>query len=158
VAIDHRFIENAYDVRATIFLDLMQSLTLENHPHIWRRSNNGLRRIEERLRGTDLHPLHLTRMHEIMSEVYGRSFGNDNFATSIIDRFSCLSGVQQCLDDFGTVLSNFMNLPPLNFNFDQLCNGFMNANETVWTHFYDLAMRNTTFGRFNLLRSLGCTH
>ena len=154
-----RFIEHAVDFRATIYLELIDSLKLEFHPHVWRRANQGMRVFESRLRGSELHGMFLAFMNDMMSGIYGRSFENDFFATNIVNRHSCSSGVQACNDDALQALIEVMETGRTDFAWNFRCNAFRVANETVWMHFFDdtMSRRGETWERMFFFFDLECT-
>lgn len=154
-----RFMQEAYDVSATIFLEMMRSLPLENHPHVWLRAHAGLWKIEQRLRGSNLHQMHLNFMRTVMAQVYNTIEFTDFRATHIVNRWSCISGVQECLDDSFEVLLEVMETGSTDYEFDYRCNAFMSANETIWMHFFNDAMAQSwgNFDRLLALWGLICT-
>ena len=153
-----RFIEMDYDVSSTYFLGMMQSLALENHHHVWRRASGGLRLFELRLRNSDLHQLYLNFMRDFMTTAYSEVTFTDEWGRSIVDNWSCRSGVQNCLDDSLNVLIEIMeNDSPLDF-FTSHCNGFRAVNETVWMYFFNRALKqNDNWRRIFELMDLACT-
>lgn len=155
----HRFILQDFDIRATIFLRLMQSLPLEFDSHVWNRANLGLGIIEARLRGSEFHPEYLNYLQELMSQVYGeRSFDDDQMATNLINEWSCLSGVQECVNNALNVLIEVMETGSTNYEFDYQCNGLRAANGTIWTTFYYSTVdSSSTEDRSAALNDLLCT-
>lgn len=157
----HRLLSENYDIRASLFLDLMEYLPRETHPHVWRRANLGFIKFETRLRGSRLHRMHMNYVHSLMSSVYGVTTFNDSKATNIVNYWSCLSGVESCLTDSSNALLEEMETG--NWAMDPeiwyRCNGFLSANETVWMHFYGLAMDLAVGAprRFEDLTDLLCT-
>jgi hypothetical protein len=136
-----RFIEQAVDFRATIFLELMDSLKLEKHAHVWIRSFFGIYTFESRLRGTDSHALHLNFLKNLMTGIYGRTIETfDGLVTEIINHYSCLSGVQACNDDAMKALMEVMQTGSTAFPFLYRRNAFRIANESVWMHFFNEAL------------------
>lgn len=154
----NRFIVNLFDVRITIYLEMMQSLPLEFHSHVWNRAGPGFASLELRLRGSAVHSMHLNFMRDIMTPIYGRTFVNVP-ATNLVNRWSCLSGVQACLDESLGAVVETMETGTTTFPFDFRCNGLMTANATVWMHFFNQAMAMTPNlpARFTLLSDLICT-
>lgn len=151
----HRFIDEDYDIRTTLYLDLIQSLEFEDHPHVWVRSNMGLEKFERRLRGTSFHQLFRDFLNDILDIVYSETEVNDPFGRNIINRWSCISGVESCLtDSLASIVEAMEN--DTSSEFDLRCNGLMTANETVWMHFFDAAMEETS-DRLSFLRDLLCT-
>lgn len=138
----HRLLSENYDVRASLFLDLMEYLPRETNPHVWRRANLGFVKFETRLRGSRLHRMHLNYVHSLSSSVYGTTTFTDPRATNIVNYWSCLSGVENCRTDSLNALLEEMETGV--WAMDQgiwyRCNGFLSANETVWMHFLNLAM------------------
>jgi aminopeptidase N len=157
-----RFIERAIDFRATVFLELMDSLKLENHAHVWIRSSGGLRAFEQRLRGSDTHAMHLNFLKNLMSEIYGRTIGGvgtiGGWATEIINQYSCLAGVQACTDDALKALMEFKETGSTDYPFPYRCNAFRVADEAVWMHFFDAALAlNDEWQQFQAFLDLECT-
>jgi hypothetical protein len=153
-----RFIEHAIDFRATVFLELMDSLKIELHPHVWRRANSGMQIFERRLRGTETHSMFSNFLNDLMSGIYGRSFENDNFASIVVNYYSCLSGVQECNDNAVQNLIDIMEGSSVNFPFHLRCNAYRAANETIWMHFFDEAMSLTSgTTQADALRNMECT-
>lgn len=154
-----RFIEHAVYFRASIFLEMEDSMKLEHHPHVWRRANRGLRRFETRLRGTVIHTMHLNFLNSVMSKIYGREFENGQEATEVVNLYSCLSGVQACVNDAMGALIEVMESGLTSFPFNYRCNAFRVANETVWMHFVNDAMIQNSTNRDRTLafRDLACT-
>ena len=153
----HRFIDENYDIRATLFLELMGSLPLERHEHVWIRANSGILKIDLRLRGSELHAQHRNFVRTIMSSVYGQTAFEDPIANSIVNRFSCLSGVEVCLTDSLNVLLEEIETGARSVTHDR-CNGFMTANETIWMHFYNQALEmELGSARLQMLAELVCT-
>lgn len=153
----HRFISEGYDIRTTLYLELIESLGLENHPHVWVRSNLGLEKFEVRLRGTQLHRLFITFLEDVLNSVYSGTEITDPTGRNIINSWSCISGVDSCLTDSLAALVEVMERGTTTFEFSFRCNGFLTANETVWTHFFNTALTNETNDRVELLRDLLCT-
>jgi aminopeptidase N len=154
-----RLIEQAVDFRATVLLELMDSLKLEEHAHVWIRAFFGLGTFERRLRGTDSHALYLSFLKNLMTEIYGRTietFGG--LVTEVINHFSCLSGVQACTDDAMKALMEVMENGRTNYPFLYRCSAFRVANESVWMHFFNeaVAMRNQEL-QYRALGELACT-
>lgn len=138
----HRLLSENWDIRATLFLDLMESLPLETHSHVWRRADAGLAKFESRLRGSRLHAMHLNYVRSIMSSVYGVTTFDDPRATNVVSFWSCLSGVENCLNDSLNALVEEMETGTwsLDTGVFYRCNGLMSANETVWMHFFNLTL------------------
>lgn len=130
----HRFIVENFDFQATLFLDLMESLPLETHQHVWLRANAGLVKVEERLRGSRLHNMHMNYVRSLMTSIYGLTF-TDPRATNVVNFWSCLSGVEDCLtESLNNLLQEietgeWVTESPLHW---YRCNGLMSANETTW--------------------------
>lgn len=151
----NRFIVEGYDIRTTLYLDLIRSLEFEDHPHVWVRSNVGLEKFEQRLRGTRLHQLFRNFLRETLVAVYSETEITDPTGRNIINGWSCLSGVENCLtDSLGSLVEVIESGTTGPFDFR--CNGFMTANETVWLHFYNDALEQTG-DRSSLLSDLICT-
>ena len=154
-----RFIEHAVEFRASVFLELIDLLKLEFHPHVWRRANQGMRTFESRLRGTELHVMHLAFVNDMMSEIYGRTFENDLFAAEIVNTHSCVSGVKTCNDDAMEALIEVMDSGSTNFKWNFRCNAFRVANESIWMHFFNDMMSQSaaSFDRLFAFFDLECT-
>lgn len=152
----HRFLTEHYEIRASNYLEMMQSLPLETHPHVWSRAGPGSNKFEERLRGTNTHEMYLTFLHNIMSPVYNNIPFNDRTATEVINRLSCFSGVQECLDDSLNILIEEMETGSTTFEFDFRCNGFLTANETIWMYFFESSL-DISENRFEVFSGLICT-
>lgn len=152
----HRFIVENYDIRTTLYLDLIRSLEFEDHHHVWVRSNSGMQKFEQRLRGTDLHPRFMSFLSEVMAPVYAGTEVTDPAARNIINSWSCASGVEGCLTDALATLLEVMENGETSFGFDFRCNGFMTADEAVWRHFFDAALEQSG-DRSGLLRDFLCT-
>lgn len=153
-----RFLTNNFDIRVTLYLELIESLPLEFHPHVWVRTNAGLLKVEQRLRGSELHSIYLSFLRDIMNDIYLESRLDNLEATNVINRWSCVSGVETCLQDSLNILLEVMDTGSTSEDIDFRCNGFMTANETVWMHFYDAAIeRNPSSERLDELTSLLCT-
>ena len=152
----HRFLTENYEIRASNLLEMMQYLPGETHPHVWTRAGPGSLKLEERVRGTLLHEMYLSFLQNIMISVYGNMPLNNRPANDVVNRLSCLSGIQECLDDSLNALTEVMETGSTSFEFDFRCNGFLTANETVWMHFFESTL-NATENRFQELWSLGCT-
>jgi hypothetical protein len=152
-----RFIQQAIDFRATTFLKMMDSLKLEHHQHVWSRADQGMRLFELRLRGSELHGMHLNFVKDLMTEIHGREFGNSTSNT--INFLSCVSGVQTCIDDALQALADVMDTGSTDFPFEFRCNAFRVADEATWMHFFDLTMSLSPvqWERRNALRDLECT-
>jgi aminopeptidase N len=152
-----RFIEQAMDFRATVFLEMMDSLKIEFHPHVWRRANAGMRVFERRLWGTETHTMFMNFLNDLMSGIYGRSFENDGFAQLIVDHYSCISGVQECNENAVQGLIDIMDESNPRFPPHLRCNAYRAANETIWMHFFDDAMtRSSSTLQAEALRNLEC--
>lgn len=153
-----RFMTNNFDIRVTIYLELIESLPFEFHPHVWLRTNAGLLKVEQRLRGTELHSDYLSFVRDVMSEIYQETRLEDVEATNVINRWSCVSGDETCLMDALNILLEVMDTGFTSEEIDFRCNGFMAANETVWVHFYNAALEsNPDTNRLSQLTSLLCT-
>lgn len=154
----NRFIWNLFDVRVSIYLEMMQSLPLEHHSHVWNRAGPGFTTIEQRLRGSELHTQHLSFLRDVMGPIYGRNL-NNTAANNLVNRWSCLAGVQACLSEAHQALLDTMETGTTTFPFDFRCNGLMTANPVVWTHFFNQALAAAPGGnaRFTLLSDLICT-
>lgn len=151
----HRFIVDEYDIRTTLYLDLIRSLQFEDHPHVWVRSNVGLEKFEHRLRGTRFHQLFRNFLSDILDTVYSDSLVSDPTGRNIINRWSCVSGVESCLTDALASLVEAME-NDTSSEFDFRCNGLMTANGTVWMHFFNAAIEQTSV-RLSVLSDLLCT-
>lgn len=152
----HRFIVENYDIRTTLYLDLIRSLEFEGHHHVWVRSHSGLQKFEQRLRGTMLHPLFLSFLSEVMAPVYAGTEVIDLMGRNIINNWSCSSGVEGCLTDALATLVEVMENGSTSFGFEFRCNGFMTADEAVWRHFFNAALEQTG-DRSGALRDFLCT-
>lgn len=152
----HRFLTENYEIRATNYLEMMQSLPLERHPHVWVRASAGSMKFEQRLRGTSLHSSYTDFLQNILNSVYNNRPFDDPAATEVVNRLSCISGVQECLDDALNVLVEVMETGSTSFQFEYRCNGFLTANETVWMHFFGNALESAG-DRTEELWSLVCT-
>lgn len=151
----HRFIDDDFDIRTSLYLDLIRSLEFEDHPHVWVRSNMGLEKFEQRLRGTRFHQLFRDFLSDILHIVYSETEVKDPSGRNVINRWSCKSGVDRCLTDaLASIVEAMEN--DLSSEFDLRCNGLMTANETVWMHFFNAAVEQTT-DRLSFLRDLLCT-
>lgn len=151
----YRFVSEDFDIRASLYLDLIRSLEFEEHPHVWIRSNVGLEQFERRLRGTGLHGEFLNFLRNVLDTVYSETEITDPTGRNIINGWSCLSGVESCLTDSLALLVQDME-SETTFEFDFRCNGFRTANETIWLHFFNTALA-TMDNRLALLRDLICT-
>lgn len=150
----NRFITEAYDIRTTLYLDLIRSLEFEGHPHVWVRSNVGLDNFEKRLRGTELHQLFMNFLRNVIAPVYSGTEITDPSGRNIINSWSCLSGVANCLtDSLTTLVESIEN--ETTFEFDFRCNGLMTADRDIWMHFFNVTLQ--TSDRLPLLRDLLCT-
>lgn len=152
----HRFLIEDYEIRATNYLEMMQSLPLETHPHVWSRAGPGSMKFEQRLRGTVLDESYMTFLQNIMSPVYNNRPFDHRQATEVVNHLSCLSGVQECLDDSLNALVEVMETGTTTFEFNFRCNGFLTANETVWMHFFEEALDSERI-EDEVLRVLLCT-
>lgn len=152
----HRFLQVNFDIDATLFLQLMQSLPLEEHPHVWVRADAGLQKIENRLRGSELYDRLLSYMRDVLGPVYNDNrFENHPRASEVVTLRSCFAGVQECLNVFLEPLLNEMvtgERPTTD-----RCIGFMGANETVWRHFFDRTLTARNDETAMIMRSLVCT-
>lgn len=154
----HRFIEQDYNISFAIFLRLMESLQIENEPHVWNRAALGLALAEVRLRATEFDRDYMNYMQDIMSELYGEISFDDRSAIDLINHWSCLSGVQQCADDALNVLIEVMETGETDFAYDYQCNGLRAASETIWTNFYYRVVDSTSNGDRSVdLQDLLCT-
>jgi hypothetical protein len=154
----YRFIQQAINFRATVFLGLMDSLKLEHHPHVWRRANLGLGHFDTRLRGTDSYALFLNFFSEVMGQVYGTTFESDDLATDIINHYSCVAGVQECGDDALQALIEVIENGSTDFQFDFRCNAFRVSNESLWMQFFEeIIPLPPNWDRTFALLDLGCT-
>lgn len=157
----HRFIEHAIDFRATILLEMIDSLKLEFHPHVWRRADMGLLVFQMRLRGSELHGMYLNFLQQTMNEIHGREFEtlSGTWATETVNSLSCHSGVKACEDDALGALVEVMETGVTSFQFPFRCNGFRVANETVWMHFFNtaLAIDDGNWNRMFQVYDLECT-
>lgn len=153
-----RFLVNNFDIRVTLYLELIESLPFEFHPHVWARTNAGLLKVEQRLRGSELHSIYLDFLRDIMSDIYRDTRLEDVGATNVINRWSCVSGDENCLRDSLNILLEIIESGSTSEEIDFRCNGFMTANETVWMHFYDAAIESPpSTDRLDELTSLLCT-
>ncbi len=150
----HLLIEYAHNVSSTIFLRLAESLQVENEISVWRRADRGLLRIDSRLRRTELIEGHLNYLRNLFKPIYDRLFNDENFNPQLADlvRFwSCTSGIQECLDR------------AIDDLFDEaddtltMCPGFMSANQTVLTLFWNSALINPS-NEEQLLTDLACSN
>jgi len=154
-----RFLTNNFDIRVTLYFELIESLPFEDHPHVWLRSNAGLLKVEQRLRGSELHSIYLRFLRDVLDEVYGETSLDDIWATNVINRWSCVSGVERCRSDSLNILLEVMDTGSTSEDIDFRCNGFLTANETVWMHFFNSAIEdNASNDRLDELTSLLCTH
>lgn len=153
----HKLIDQGHDVSSTIFLRLAMSLQLENEVNVWDRAHPGLLRISNRLRGTVLLEDHLSYLRHVMTPIYDRLLNDENFDSEILGHvsfWSCRSGVSRCLvNALNEVVTSMEN----NSVTSEMCLGFMTANETVWMHFWDVALRSSETARQQLLNDLPCT-
>lgn len=150
----HVFIEQAYDVSSTIFLRLAQSLRIENEITVWNRAHRGLFRITNRLRATDLLDDHLNHLSELFSPIHDRMLDDESFNAQVADHvrfWSCTSRIRECLNNALDELVDAMDGPLLE---SSLCTGFMTANATVRTHFWNVALESVDD---QLLSDLACS-
>lgn len=153
-----RFMTNNFDIRVTLYLELIESLIFEFHPHVWERTNAGLLKIEQRLRDSDLHSVFLDFLQDVMSEIYQESRLDELEGINVINRWSCLSGDENCLSDSLAILLEVMDSGSTSEEIDFRCNGFLSANETVWMHFFNAALASSpSNSRLNELTSLLCS-
>lgn len=155
-----RFLTNNFDIRVTLYLELIESLPFEFHPHVWLRTNAGLLKVEQRLRGSELHSIYMSFLNDIMDNIYleARLDLEDLEATNVINRWSCVSGSVICLSDSLNILLEVMDTGFTSEVIDFRCNGFLTANETVWMHFFNAAIgRDPSNDRLDELTSLLCT-
>lgn len=152
----HRFLTEDFEIRSRNFLEMMQYLPNETHPHVWIRAGPGCMKLEQRLRGTHLHQFYLSFLENIMTSVYNDIPFTDRAAIDTVNRLSCTTGVQACLDDSLNILVEVMEFGSTSYEFDFRCNGFLTANETIWRHFFELAT-DSTDERLEDLQSLVCT-
>lgn len=154
-----RFMTNNFDIRVTLYLQLVESLLFEFHHHVWLRSHAGLLKIEQRLRGSELHPLYLEFLRDVMSDIYTESRLEDLGGTNVINRWSCVSGDENCRRDSLNILLEILESGSTSEEIDFRCNGFLTANETVWTHFFNAALERNPGSkrRIDELTSLLCT-
>jgi aminopeptidase N len=157
----NRFIHEGFDISSTIFLRLIQALSNENQAHVWYRAHEGLRKINFRFRGTVLHQNYLRYFRDIMTPVYNCLMNDENFnreIEDIVNFWSCTTGIVDCLDRSLGFLSEFMESGETSEDFTMLCNGFMTANENVFTHFLNRALQSSSQReRSTLLHALACT-
>ncbi|KAJ6638604.1 Aminopeptidase N, partial [Pseudolycoriella hygida] len=156
-----RFFTNNFDIRVTIYFELIESLPFEFHPHVWLRTNSGLLKIEQRLRGSESYPTYLRFLRNVLDDIYEetRFIEEEEIeAANVINRWSCLSGVENCLTDSLSILLEVMDTGSTSEVIDFRCNGFLTANGTVWSHFFNFALDlNPSRSRLNELTSLLCT-
>lgn len=154
-----RFLAHNYDIRVTLYLQLIESLPFEFHPHVWSRANAGLLKIERRLRGSDLHSAYLSFLQDVMGDIYGETHLDDLHATNVINRWSCLSRDGNCLRDSLNILLEVMDAGSTLVDIDFRCNAFLTANETVWMYFYNNGIQqNPSDIRVEELTTLLCTY
>lgn len=154
----HRFIAQDFNITIAYFLRMMESLPLEFDPHVWNRAALGLALVEVRIRATEFDSDYRNFVKDIMSQIYGRRTFDDSSARDLINDWSCLSGVQECLDDALNVLIEVMQTGHANFAFRYQCNGLRAANESIWREFYHtLVDSSLTEDRSIALRDLLCT-
>lgn len=153
-----RFLEENYNIDATLLLQMMESLPIENNAHVYIRADPAIQKIENRLRGSELNERHLSFLRNVLGPVYNDNrFENNSVATAISIASSCFVGVPECLDAaVNELLDEMESGSPLTPNPDR-CNGFMGANETVWMHFFNQATSARSAETAMLLRSLVCT-
>jgi ERAP1-like C-terminal domain/Peptidase family M1 domain len=155
----HRLITGKLAIEATLLLDLMRSMIHEKHHHVWIRAEQALVMTENRLRGSDLHRLFLEFLRPIMTVAYDEVPLSNQRARNIVNRFSCLAGVQNCLDDSLGALTEETETGSSAFGFEFRCNALMFANKTIWEKSYNraLSFRPGGLDRFILFRDLACT-
>lgn len=154
----HVFIELAHDVSSTIFLRLSQSLQIENELSVWNRANRGLLRMTNRLRGTNLLEGQLNYLRNLFSPIHDRLLNDETFnfeLTDLVRFWSCTSGIQECLDNALDELFDAMEENEFLLE-SSMCTGFMTANETVLTHFWNVALENESV-RNQILTDLACS-
>lgn len=153
-----RFLTHNFDIRVTLYFELIESLPFEFNSHVWVRTNAGLLKVEQRLRGSELHSIYLSFLHDIMGVIYAETDLDDLEATNVINRWSCVSGHEDCLTDSLNILLEVMDTGSTLEEIDFRCNGYLTANATVWTHFYDAAIEmSPSRDRLDELTSLLCT-
>lgn len=153
-----RFLTHNFNIRVTLYFELIESLPFEFHPHVWLRADAGLLKVEQRLRGSELHAIYTSFLNEVLSDIYDETDLEDVAATNVINRWSCLSGHGSCLTDSLNILLEVMDTGATVEDIDFRCNGFLSANETVWMHFFNAALERDPSGdRLDELTSLLCT-
>lgn len=152
------FIEQAHNVSSTIFLRLARSLLTENEISVWNRAHRGLFRITNRLRGTNLLDDHLNHLANLFSPIHDRMLDDESFNSQLADHvrfWSCTSRIQECLDNALNELVDAMEEHEFVLE-SSMCTGFMTSNETVLTHFWNVALESESV-RDQLLTDLACS-
>lgn len=153
----HRFIAQDFNISIIFLLRMMESLPLEFDPHVWNRAGLGLNLAEVRFRSTEFSSQYKDFVQNIMGQIYGqRSFDDDRSAIDLINDWSCLSGVQECLDDALNVLREVMETGSTDFPFSFQCNALRSADEVTWLNFY-ISVIYSNGDRSGTLRDLLCT-
>lgn len=152
-----RFIQQNFGIDYTLFFQMIESLIFEQHPHVWRRAEQGIFLMETRLRGSTVHRQFMSFMQDIMSQVYNRIETDDQGAIFLINNWSCLSGVQECLQDSLETLIEELDSGAVATTWRGRCNGVMAANETVWMRFFNVTLAMASNARFFDLIDLICT-
>lgn len=151
----HVFIEQGHDVSSTIFLRLAESLQVENEISVWNRAHRGLFRITNRLRATNLLEGHLNHLINLFSPIHDRMLDDESFNSELDDHvrfWSCTTGIQECLDN---ALNELIDAMEVGSEFS-MCTGFMTANRTVLTHFWNVALESESVND-QILTDLACT-
>lgn len=153
----HVLIDQGYDVSSTIFLRLTAALQNETEVNVWDRANLGILRITNRLRGTVLLGDHLSYLRNIMAPLHGRMLNDESFNSELathIRFWSCISLLQNCIYKAHYQIMDAMETGDIS---SDLCDGFRTVNETVLTHFWNVALEATNSDREVLLNALACS-
>ncbi|CRK91767.1 CLUMA_CG005399, isoform A [Clunio marinus] len=153
----NRVISNGYNLSPVPMLDLMRYLSMEQNPHVWIRAEPGFFTMEIFKRGTIIHSMFLNFFQNVMAPVYRQTEITDRKAIDVINYWSCLSGVERCLEDSLNTLIDVMTVGATDFEFTFRCNGFMSANVTVWMHFYNEVLLQNEVERINDMFDLLCS-
>ncbi|CRL01570.1 CLUMA_CG014426, isoform A [Clunio marinus] len=159
-----RFFQEDFHISSVVFLEMMRSLRLEFHPHVWNRATSGMILKQLRLRGSEFDEDHTNFMKNLMTTVYGRfpvewsSPWNDIIAAQSVTFFSCFSGVELCREDAMNALIQYLETGVTSVPYEFQCSALMGANETIWTMVLDNALEtgNTSVIQSNLAR-LSCS-
>lgn len=154
----HKLIHHGHDVSSTIFLRLAMTLQMESEANVWSRAHPGLWRITNRLRATGLLDEHLSYLRNLMAPIHERLLNDESVSSELSEHvrfWSCLSGVQECLDNALSELESAMENGGIAAS---MCSGFMAANEAVWMHFWNFALQSSGSVRDQLLNDLSCTN